>query len=160
MKIPVSFTVNGDRYSVMVPPDKPLLKVLRDDLGMTETKPGCGRGDCGACTVHVNGRPVNSCLFLAIDADGTDIRTVAGLARKGKLHPVQEAFIEEGAIQCGFCTPGMVMQAVALLERNPSPTVAEIRKNLEGNICRCTGYRKIEKAVLSAAAKMKENQGS
>jgi carbon-monoxide dehydrogenase small subunit len=158
MKIPISFDVNGDSYTVMVSPDRPLLRVLREDLGLTDTKPGCGHGDCGACTVHVNGIPVNSCLFLAVDADGAEIRTLAGISRKGELHPVQLAFIDEGAIQCGFCTPGMVMQAVAFLEQNPDPTVHQIRKGLEGNICRCTGYRKIEKAIVSAAEKMRKGE--
>ncbi|OGL48228.1 MAG: hypothetical protein A2161_07605 [Candidatus Schekmanbacteria bacterium RBG_13_48_7] len=158
MKIPISFKVNGDPYTVLVTPDQVLLKVLREDLGLTDTKPGCGRGDCGACTVHVNGKPVNSCLFLAVDADGTEIRTVAGLAKKGQLHPVQQAFVDEGAIQCGFCTPGMVMQAVSILEQNPSPTVDEIRKGIEGNICRCTGYKKIENAILTASKKMTERK--
>jgi carbon-monoxide dehydrogenase small subunit len=156
MKMPITITVNDHKYSLDVSPNRTLLDVLRDDLGLVGTNCGCGHGDCGACTVIMDGESVNSCIVLAPEADGSVITTIEGLDDKGKLHPVQEAFIEEGAIQCGFCTPGMVMQTVSYLRKNPDPTEDEARRAIEGNICRCTGYTKIVAAVLSAAKKIRK----
>ena len=148
----VRFTVNGRRRAAEVPPMKRLLDVLREDLGLTGTKEGCGEGECGACAVLLDGELANSCLIPACQADGREVRTVEGLAGKGgALHPVQQAFWEKGAAQCGICTPGMLLAAVALLERNRRPDEAEIREALAGNICRCTGYVKIVEAVAAAA---------
>jgi carbon-monoxide dehydrogenase small subunit len=149
MTYPIELTVNGERLRFDVPAHRRLIDLLRGDLEMTGTHEGCGEGDCGACTVIVDGRAVNSCLMLAVEADGCDVQTIEGLAHGNELHPIQEAFIEEGAIQCGFCTPGMIMAAKALLDRNPNPTEEEVRCALQGNLCRCTGYEKIVKAVLS-----------
>jgi len=146
-KVRVTLKVNGERYELEVEPWKTLLRVLREELNLTGTKEGCGTGDCGACTVIMGGKAVNSCLILAPLADGEDIITIEGLVENGKLHPLQEAFIEEGAIQCGFCTPGMILAAKALLDENPNPTEEEIRKGIAGNLCRCTGYVKIVKAI-------------
>lgn len=157
MKQQISLNVNGDTYTLAVEPWKTLNEVLREDLNLTGTKLGCGSGDCGACTVMVDGRSVSSCLTLAVEAAGKEILTVEGLAASGeKLHPVQEAFLEKGAVQCGFCTAGMEMSALFLLNNNPSPTEAEIRRGLSGNLCRCTGYNKIVEAISSAAQKMKK----
>ena len=157
MKQQISLNVNGDTYTLAVEPWKTLNEVLREDLNLTGTKLGCGSGDCGACTVMVDGRSVSSCLTLAVEAAGKEILTVEGLAESGeKLHPVQEAFLEKGAVQCGFCTAGMEMSALFLLNNNPSPTEAEIRRGLSGNPCRCTGYNKIVEAISSAAQKMKK----
>jgi aerobic carbon-monoxide dehydrogenase small subunit len=133
--------------------------VLRDTLGLTGAKEGCGTGDCGACTVLLDGEPVNSCLLLAVEAGGCDVTTVEGLAGNGSLHPMQRAFIEHGAVQCGFCTPGMLLSSVALLKHNPCPTEAEIRDTLAGNLCRCTGYDKIVRAVQAAAEEMAAGPG-
>jgi carbon-monoxide dehydrogenase small subunit len=156
MKHMIQLKVNGDTYQIAVEPGRTLNEVLREDLNLTGTKLGCGSGDCGACTVLVDGRSVSSCLTLAVEVDGKDIATVEGLARSnGNLHAVQEAFIEKGAIQCGFCTPGMEMSALYLLNRNPSPTEAEIRESLSGNLCRCTGYNKIVEAISAAAEQMR-----
>lgn len=152
----ITMTVNGGKYTVAVKPNETLLQVLRDKLQFTGVKEGCGTGDCGACTVIFNGRTATSCLILAIEADGADITTVEGLAMDGNLHPVQKAFVEEGAIQCGYCTPGMVLSGVQLLRENPNPTEKEIRKGIGGNICRCTGYVKIVKAIQKAAQNMQE----
>jgi carbon-monoxide dehydrogenase small subunit len=138
----------------MVEPHLTLLEVLRDTLGLTGTKEGCGTGDCGACTVLVNGEPVCSCLTLALEAEGQDVTTVEGLANNGELHPLQKAFIAYGGLQCGFCTPGVLMSSVALLKRRPQPTEHEIREALAGNLCRCTGYDKIVRAVQAAAKEM------
>jgi len=149
-------TVNGGKYTVAVKPNETLLQVLRDKLQFTGVKEGCGTGDCGACTVIYNGKTATSCLILAVEADGADITTVEGLAKDGQLHPVQQAFVEEGAIQCGYCTPGMVLSGVQLLNENPNPTEKEIRKGIGGNICRCTGYVKIVKAIQKAAQNMQE----
>ncbi|MGE5594290.1 MAG: (2Fe-2S)-binding protein [Betaproteobacteria bacterium] len=148
--------VNGRLVTADIPATRTLLEFLRDDLGLTGTKEGCGKGECGACTVLVDGRPVNSCLMLAYQADGKDVVTVEGLERDGKLHPIQEAFVAEGAVQCGFCIPGMIMSAKALLDAEPSPTKDEIRRAISGNLCRCTGYAKIVKAIERAAAALRE----
>ena len=152
MKHDIKLTVNGDTYSLAVDPWRTLNQVLREDLNLTGTKLGCGSGDCGACTVILEGRSVSSCLTLAVEADGKKIMTVEGLAPSGEeLHPIQEAFIEKGAIQCGFCTPGMELSAYHLLSKNPRPTDEQIREGLSGNLCRCTGYYKIVKAIEDAS---------
>jgi carbon-monoxide dehydrogenase small subunit len=135
-----------------------LLDVLREDLGLTGTKEGCGMGVCGACTVLLEGRPVNACLTLAVEAEGKEITTVEGLAHDGKLDPLQEAFVKEGAVQCGFCSPGMLMTAKGMLDENPSPTELEVRKAIAGNLCRCTGYVRIVKAILEASRVPEEDQ--
>jgi carbon-monoxide dehydrogenase small subunit len=150
----IDIVVNGDRYTREVPVNRTLLQFLREDLGLTGAKEGCNEGECGACTVIMDGRPVNSCMVLAYEADGTDILTVEGLAKDGRLHPLQQAFIDEGAVQCGFCTPGMLLTAKAVLDEYPNPTEAEIRKMMEGNLCRCTGYNRIIQAVMKAAEKL------
>ena len=147
----LAFTVNGEPVELAVAPHATLLEVLREDLELTGTKYGCGEGECGACSVILDGRVVNSCLVLAPECAGSHVLTIEGLAANGQLHCIQRAFVEHGAIQCGFCTPGMIMATYALLEANPSPTEAEIKRALEGNLCRCTGYRKIIDAVLSLA---------
>ncbi|MBE3582012.1 MAG: (2Fe-2S)-binding protein [Thermoanaerobacteraceae bacterium] len=139
--------VNGKEYQVRVKPHKRLLDVLRDDLHLTGTKEGCGIGECGACTVIMDGRAVNACLVLAASAEGKEIYTIEGLEQDGKLHPLQEAFMRHNALQCGFCTPGMIMSAKALLDRNPHPTREEIKEAISGNLCRCTGYRQIIEAI-------------
>ncbi len=151
MKRPLRLTVNGQVHEVMVDTRQTLLDVLRDVLYLTGTKEGCGNGNCGACTVLMNGRNVLSCLVLGCEAEQQDITTVEGLARDGTLHPLQEAFIEHGALQCGICTPGFLMSAKALLDRHPHPTEYEIRLNIAGNLCRCTGYDKIVRAIQAAA---------
>jgi carbon-monoxide dehydrogenase small subunit len=150
-KLELTFTVNGEPVSLTIAPHNTLLEVLRDNLELTGTKYGCGEGECGACSVILDGRVVNSCLVLALECAGAEVLTIEGLATNGELHRIQKAFIEHGAIQCGFCTPGMIMATHALLEDNPSPSEAEIKRALEGNLCRCTGYRKIIDAVLSLA---------
>lgn len=149
----ITVTVNGVVYEHEVPARRLLVHFLRDDLNLTGTHIGCDTGNCGACTVHVNGEPVKSCMLLAVQADGTAITTVEGLAPEGELTPLQEAFSEAHALQCGYCTPGMLMSASALLAANPHPTEEEVRIALQGNICRCTGYWNIIDAVLAAAAK-------
>ena len=149
--IDVAFTVNGETVHLAVSPDASLLDALRDDLELTGTKQGCGEGECGACSVLLNGKVVNSCLVLAVECAGAEVLTIEGLGRKGKLHPLQDAFVQNGAVQCGYCTPGMIVAAYALLQENPSPSEADVRRALEGNLCRCTGYRKIIDAVLAAA---------
>jgi carbon-monoxide dehydrogenase small subunit len=154
MKRIVQFTVNGESVEVAVTPNRTLIQVLREDLGLTGTKHGCGLGDCGACTVIMDGVPVNSCLVLAVQARGREIVTIEGLTGNGKLHPLQTAFIDKGAIQCGFCTPGMILSAKALLDENPQPTETEIRTAISGNLCRCTGYQKIVEAITAAAEAM------
>ncbi len=147
----ISLQVNGETYEVAVEPHWTLLETVRDELRLTGSKEGCGTGDCGACTMMVGGRLITSCLMLAPEAEGSAVLTIEGLSRDGDLHPIQQAFIDCGGVQCGFCTPGMIMAAKALLDRNPSPTLAEVREGLEGNLCRCTGYTKIYEAVLAAA---------
>jgi carbon-monoxide dehydrogenase small subunit len=155
MKQLIAFKVNGNFHSIAVDPWRTLNEVLREDLNLTGTKLGCGSGDCGACTVIVNGSTVSSCLTLAVSVDGKDIKTVEGLAPSGEeLHPIQEAFIKTGAIQCGFCTAGMEMSAHYLLNNNPSPSEGEIREGLSGNLCRCTGYNQIVEAISVAAEKI------
>jgi carbon-monoxide dehydrogenase small subunit len=143
--------INGELYQTEAEPCRTLLEVLRDNLGLTGTKRGCDEGDCGACTVLLDGKPVAACLVLAIEARGKDILTIEGLATNGKLHPLQDAFIKYGAIQCGFCTPGMILAAKALLDRNPRPTKDEIKEAIAGNLCRCTGYIKIIEAIQAVA---------
>jgi|SRR5208283_2462814 len=158
MKRIITLNVNGDPYTVAVYPWQTLNEVLREELNLTGVKLGCGTGDCGACTVHVDGRAMSSCLTLAVQIEGKKITTVEGLAPSGEeLHPIQEAFIEKGAIQCGFCTCGMEMTALDLLSRNPSPTETEIREAISGNLCRCTGYAKIVEAIAAAGQKMRES---
>ncbi|MDH5695789.1 MAG: (2Fe-2S)-binding protein [Dehalococcoidia bacterium] len=150
----VKLTVNGTLYELSVQSWETLGEVLRDNLRLTGTKEGCGLGECGACTVIMDGKPVNSCLVLAAEADGKQITTIEGLASGDKLHPIQEAFVEHGGLQCGFCTPGMIMSAKALLDENPSPDEEEIRRGIAGNFCRCTGYTKIIESVKVAAKNM------
>jgi carbon-monoxide dehydrogenase small subunit len=155
----INFTVNGDKYSLAVDPWRTLNEVLREDLNLTGTKLGCGTGDCGACAVIVDDRTVSSCLTLAVSVNGKSVRTVEGLAPSGEeLHPIQDAFVKTGAIQCGFCTSGMEMAAVHLLENNPSPNEKEIRAGLSGHLCRCTGYNQIVEAVSVAAQNMRQGQ--
>ena len=156
----ITLHVNGDRYQVAIEPWRTLNEVLREDFGLTGIKHGCGQGDCGACTVLLDGRSVLSCLTLAVSADGCDVRTVEGIAQgRERLHPIQEAFIRGGAIQCGYCTPGMELSALYLLGRNPVPTEADIRAGLAGNLCRCTGYAKIVAAIQAASARLREDRG-
>ncbi|HOJ71047.1 MAG TPA: (2Fe-2S)-binding protein [Syntrophorhabdaceae bacterium] len=156
MKRIINLIVNNKAYEIAVLPNRTLTQVLREDLNLLGTKEGCGIGDCGACTVILNGRPVNSCLVLAVQANGCNIQTIEGVADGNNLHPIQEAFVEYGAIQCGFCTPGMVLSAKSLLEKNPKPTEMEIREAISGNLCRCTGYQKIVEAIQAASKKMKK----
>ena len=148
----IQLTVNGERHAVAVAPAWTLVDALRNALGLTGTKESCGTGDCGACTILANGEPICACLMLAVDAEELDLVTIEGLARDGQLDPLQATFVERGAVQCGFCTPGMILAARALLNENPRPSEAEVREALGGNLCRCTGYAKIVDAVLAAAA--------
>ncbi len=154
--VQVSTTINGDAVSYLCEVDETLLDVLRDRLGLTGSKEGCGTGDCGACTVTLDGRIVCSCLVLGAEAEGRAVRTVEGIANGDKLHPLQEKFLEFAALQCGICTPGFLVSAKALLDHNPNPTETEIRFGLAGNLCRCTGYDKIVRAVQAAAAEMRK----
>ncbi len=156
VKRELHLTVNGDAYHLLVDTRRTLLDVIRDEIGLTGTKNGCGEGECGACTVLLDNEPVSSCLVLAHEADGKDVVTIEGLAQEGKLHPVQQAFVDEGALQCGFCTPGMVLSTKALLDRNPDPSRDEINRALRGNLCRCTGYVKIVAAVEAARDSLKK----
>lgn len=151
-----TFTVNGEVLTVLAEADERLVDILRERLYLTGTKKGCGKGECGACTVIMNGKAINSCMVPLGKAQGAVIETVEGLEHDNKLHPLQETFIEKGAVQCGFCTPGMLMSAKALLDENPNPAPAEVKEALGGNICRCTGYVKIEEAVLAAADRLRE----
>ena len=151
MKRAVSLTVNGEPQDLLVRPDRTLLDVLRRDLRLTGAKEGCEVGECGVCTVLLDGVPVRACLTLAVDVRARQVTTIEGLASHGRLHPVQEAFVREGAIQCGFCSPGMILVAKALLDETPTPTEEAVRQALSGNLCRCTGYGKIVSAILSAA---------
>lgn len=150
---PVKFYVNGAPFELRVSANRTLLSVLRDDLALTGTKEGCGAGECGACTVILDGKAVNACLILAPELDGKHIETVEGLAKGSELSPLQESFIEHMALQCGFCTPGMLMSAESLLRENPHPTREEIKKAMSGNLCRCTGYKKIVEAIEAVAEK-------
>jgi len=151
MKRVIELNVNGDPHEVLVAPNNTLLEVLRDKLGLMGTKRGCDLGACGACTVLVNGEAFLSCVMLAVDACGKEIMTIEGLALGGELHPLQRAFVEKGALQCGFCTPGMILTAKAILDEEQHPTEAMIKKKMAGNLCRCTGYKKIVEAIKSVA---------
>ena len=153
-KIGIALEINGERHEVLVEPERTLLDVLRTDLGLTGTKTNCLDAECGVCTVLVDGIAVNSCLYLAVAAQGRAVTTIEGLAPGGALHPLQEAFIEHGAVQCGYCIPGMILTAKAYLDEHPRPGEAEIREALAGNLCRCTGYQKIVDAVMAAASRM------
>ncbi|HUM15730.1 MAG TPA: (2Fe-2S)-binding protein [Candidatus Nitrosotalea sp.] len=153
-KIPIALTINGEPHEVLVEPDRTLLDVLRSDLGLTGTKTNCLDAECGVCTVLVDGLAVNSCLYLAVVATGRAITTIEGLASAGGLHPLQAAFVEHGAVQCGYCIPGMILSAKAYLDEHPHPSELQIREALAGNLCRCTGYQKIVDAVLAAARRM------
>ncbi|MDP6744980.1 MAG: (2Fe-2S)-binding protein [Candidatus Marinimicrobia bacterium] len=154
MKKIISFNVNDAKQELYLDTRKTLLKMLREDLELMGVHLGCGGGDCGACTVLLNGEPVTSCLVLAVDCEGAEITTVEGVQQNGELHPLQQSMIEKGGIQCGFCTPGMVMNSLALLRENPQPTEVEVRQALSGNLCRCTGYAKIVEAVLDTGKTM------
>lgn len=151
MKTHVTTTINGESVEFLCEPRQSLLEVLRDELSLTGCKEGCNNGNCGACTVMLDGLPVDSCLVLGVEAEAAEIETVEGIAQEGKLHPLQQCFLEGAALQCGICTPGFLVAAKALLERNPNPTEEEIRFGLAGNLCRCTGYDKIVRAVQAAA---------
>ena len=151
-KTPIKLIVNGEAHEVLVEPRRTLLDALRKDLGLTGTKKACDEGTCGACTVLVDGKPIYACMALALECDGRSIETIEGLAQDGKLHPIQQAFIEEDALQCGFCTPGQIMSVKALLDENPNPTLEDVKRALSGNLCRCGAYPKIFKAALRAAA--------
>ncbi|MGC1404970.1 MAG: (2Fe-2S)-binding protein [Thermodesulfobacteriota bacterium] len=152
MKKMITLKVNDHEYDLVIPVNRTLTQVLRENLKLTGTKHGCSVGDCGSCTVLMDGQPVNSCLVLAVEAEGREIQTIEGLAEDGKLHPVQQAFVDKGGIQCGFCSPGMILTAKALLDKNPTPTETEIREAISGNLCRCTGYQKIVEAIASVKA--------
>jgi len=149
MKHKIHTTINGESYDLFVEANQTLVDLIRDEIGLTGTKKGCGSGDCGACTIIMDGKAVNSCLILGVEADGAEILTIEGLRRGGQLHPLQKAFIDRGAIQCGFCTPGMILAAKALLDSCPHPTEEQVRAAISGNLCRCTGYTKIIEAILS-----------
>jgi aerobic carbon-monoxide dehydrogenase small subunit len=152
MKKMITLKVNGREYDLVIPVNRTLTQVLRENLKLTGTKQGCSVGDCGSCTVLMDGQPVNSCLVLAVEAESREIQTIEGLAEGVKLHPVQQAFVDKGGIQCGFCSPGMILTAKALLDKNPTPTETEIREAISGNLCRCTGYQKIVEAIASVKA--------
>ena len=151
MKQLITLNVNGKPYEVAVDTHRTLLEVLRVDLGLTGAKEGCGMGECGSCTVLMEGKPVLACLVLAMDARSKEILTIEGLEEDGGLHPLQKAFVEHGAVQCGFCTPGMILSAKALLDKNPSPSEEDVKGAIAGNLCRCTGYNKIVEAILAVA---------
>jgi carbon-monoxide dehydrogenase small subunit len=157
-KIHITATVNGDTAEFLTDPGTTLLDALRDELGLTGSKEGCGSGDCGACSVMLDGRLVCSCLVLAAEAEGHRIETIEGLAQGGELHPLQQKFLEHAALQCGFCTPGLLVASKALLDANPDPTEEEARYWLAGNLCRCTGYDKVIRAVLDAAAVLRQER--
>ena len=154
MKQPMTFTINGEIYDDEIDVRRTLLEVLRENFGLTGTKKGCSEGECGTCTVLLDGKPVASCLVLAVEAQGKRIETVEGLEQNGELHHLQQAFIEHGAFQCGFCTPGVLMAAKGLLNENPKPSEEEVRGAIAGNLCRCTGYNKYVEAILDAATKL------
>ncbi len=151
MRKTLQLTVNGELRQVLVEPYYSLLDALRDDIRLTGTKKGCDEGDCGACTVFLDGKPVTSCMVLAHSAHDSEVTTIEGLANLEELHPVQQAFVDHGGLQCGFCIPGLIMSATALLQENPNPTEEEVRFGIGGNLCRCTGYSKVVEAVLAAA---------
>jgi carbon-monoxide dehydrogenase small subunit len=155
MKRDITLKVNGVNYNLTIESHRTLVEVLRETLGLTGTKKSCNEGECGACTVLIDNKPAASCMLLAVEAQGKEITTIEGLAEGTKLHPLQEAFVKHMAIQCGFCTPGMVMAAKAFLDKNPSPTPAEVRKAISGNLCRCTGYQQIVDAVMAASAALR-----
>ena len=157
-KHPIKTRINGEDYEVLVEPRKTLLAMLRDQLLLMGTKEGCSTGDCGACTAIVDGKVVTTCLVLAVEADGREITTIEGIASEEALHPVQKMMVDKGGIQCGFCTPGMIVSAVQLLRENPNPTEHEIRRAIAGNLCRCTGYTKIVEAVQEAAVEFRKAQ--
>ena len=154
-RVPLTLRVNGEEQSIVFAPYKTLLEVLREDLGLTGTKHGCELGECGACAVLLDGEPQLSCLTLALECDGRSVQTIEGLARGPELHPLQAAFADFGGSQCGYCTPGVIMTAKALLDRNPAPTRQEIKEATSGNLCRCTGYQQIVEAIEGAAAKLR-----
>ena len=155
----ITVTVNDEKYTRDVAVSRTLLEFVREDLGLTGAKEGCNEGECGACTVILDGKAISSCMYLAVDADGKSVVTIEGLASGGKLHPLQQAFIDEGAVQCGFCTPGMVLTAKAILDEVPNPSEDEIRKMMEGNLCRCTGYNRIIDAVKKVADELNQVKG-
>ena len=155
MKYLVRFTVNNEPVELYVDGHRTMLNVLREELCLTGTKEGCGAGECGACTVIVNGKPVNACMVLAPELEGVNITTVEGLSKGGELTPLQQSFVDHSALQCGFCTPGFLMSATALLNENPSPTEEEVIETISGNLCRCTGYRRVVEAIMDAAERMK-----
>ena len=156
-EITVKFTLNGKKVEVKVKPNTTLLDLLRRKLKITSVKRGCERGECGACTVLIDNQPVNSCLVLAPQVDGKNVVTIEGIVKNGELHPIQEAFIETGAVQCGFCTPGIILTLKALFDSNPDPSEEDIRKAIEGNLCRCTGYTKIIEAAILAKNRIKKD---
>jgi carbon-monoxide dehydrogenase small subunit len=156
----IRLNLNGRQLEAFASPNETLLEFLRSRLGITGTKEGCNTGDCGACTVILDGKAVNSCLVLAVETDGSEMTTIEGLSPSGELHPLQQSFVDNGSVQCGFCTPGMIMSAKALIDENPSPTEEDIRFGLAGNLCRCTGYVNIIKAVAAAAKSMRGGKRS
>ncbi len=156
MKHKIHLTVNGELHELLVEPRQTLVDIIRYELGLTGTKKGCDTGDCGACTIILNGKPVNSCLILGVEADGSDVLTIEGLQKGGQLHPIQKAFINHGAVQCGFCTPGMILSAKALLDSSPHPSEEEVKLAISGNLCRCTGYKKIIEAIKSIGGQSRE----
>jgi carbon-monoxide dehydrogenase small subunit len=158
MKQPMTFTINGEIYENEIDVRRTLLEVLREGFGLTGTKRSCNEGECGTCTVLLDEKPVASCLVLAVEAQGKRIETVEGLAQKGELHPLQQAFLEHGAVQCGFCTPGVLMAVKGLLNENPKPSEEEVRSAIAGNLCRCTGYNKYVEAILDVAEKASINK--
>ena len=155
MKTLIRITVNHEEREMAIDPNMTLVDLLRDELGLTGTKKGCGLGECGACTVLLDGKPVNSCIVLAMEAHEREVVTIEGMETEEGLHPIQRAFVEKGAIQCGFCTPGMILSAKGLLDQNPNPDELDIRKAISGNLCRCTGYQKIVEAIQSVATNEK-----
>jgi carbon-monoxide dehydrogenase small subunit len=159
LKYLVEIRVNGSPHELYVAPQRTLAEMLREDLGLIGVKQGCGEGECGACTVLLDGLPVSSCLVLAVEATGCEVTTIEGVAGADGLHPLQQSFVENGAIQCGFCTPGMIISSKALLDENPDPTEFEIRKAISGNLCRCTGYQKIVDAVCRCSGHSKDEKG-